>query len=42
VNSIALSTTRGLLFAQFRGTPLHNTILPLIDPADFSVNEVDE
>jgi len=41
VNTIALSTTRGLLFSQFKGTPLHNAILPLIDPADFSVNEVE-
>src|ERR1700742_3069385 len=39
VNSIALSTSRGILFAQFRGTQLHNALLPLIDPASFSVNE---
>src|ERR1700743_467074 len=39
VNTIALSTTRGLLFAQFRGTVLHNAILPVIDAANFSTNE---
>ncbi|RYX87151.1 hypothetical protein EON73_01960 [bacterium] len=35
-NAIALSTTRGLLFSSFRGTLLHNAILPVIDPVQFS------
>jgi hypothetical protein len=39
-NAVALSTTRGLLFSSFRGTALHNAILPLIDPSQFEVNEV--
>jgi hypothetical protein len=28
--SIALSTARGILFSELRGTPLHRAILPLI------------
>jgi hypothetical protein len=35
INSISLSTTRGILFSQFRGTYLHNAVLPLIDPKSF-------
>ena len=31
-NSITISTMRGLMFACFRGTFLHGTVLPLIDP----------
>jgi len=41
LNTIALSTTRGLLYAAFRGTPLHNALLPVIDAASFSKNEVE-
>ncbi|KHJ36878.1 hypothetical protein PBAC_29130 [Pedobacter glucosidilyticus] len=33
LNSISISTTRGMMFSAFRGTFLHNAILPLIDPA---------
>ncbi len=32
LNSISLSTCRGVLFALFRGTPLHSVILPVINP----------
>jgi hypothetical protein len=35
LNSVALSTTRGVMFSQFRGTFLHNAILPLVDPKSF-------
>lgn len=42
VNTVALSTTRGLLFAQFKGTALHAAILPVIDAADFSTNEAED
>lgn len=31
LNSISLSTCRGVLFSLFRGTPLHSVILPVID-----------
>jgi hypothetical protein len=32
VNSISISTIRGLMFSQFRGTFLHGALLPIIDP----------
>lgn len=35
INNIALSTTRGIMFATFKGTPLHNAFLPIIDPKTF-------
>lgn len=35
INSISLSTTRGVMFATFKGTPLHNAFLPIIDPKPF-------
>lgn len=31
LNSISLSTCRGILFTLFKGTFLHNAILPIID-----------
>jgi hypothetical protein len=34
VNSISISTVRGIMFSLFRGTYLHNAILPVIDPKD--------
>lgn len=39
-NSITLSTIRGLMFAQFRGTHLHNAILPVLDPTSFKKDNV--
>lgn len=35
LNSVAISTTRGLMFSLFRGTFLHNAVLPIVDPASF-------
>lgn len=35
INSISLSTVRGVMFSQFRGTFLHNAILPVVDPKSF-------
>ena len=35
LNSVSLSTTRGLMFSHFRGTFLHNALLPIIDPTSF-------
>lgn len=35
LNSISLSTCRGILFTLFRGTFLHNAVLPIIDPKGF-------
>jgi hypothetical protein len=31
-NSISISTVRGIMFTQFKGTFLHNAVLPVIDP----------
>ncbi len=31
LNSIAISTTRGMMFSELKGTILHNALLPLID-----------
>ena len=33
LNLISLSTTRGIMYTVFKGTYLHNAILPIIDPA---------
>lgn len=41
LNSISLSTVRGIMFSQFKGTFLHNAILPIIDPKSFIQNKVD-
>lgn len=38
LNSISLSTCRGVMFALFRGTFLHNVTLPIIDPKTFTKN----
>jgi hypothetical protein len=38
--SISISTLRGIMYSQFRGTFLNNTILPIIDPKSF-VKETD-
>lgn len=35
LNSISISTTRGAMFATFKGTYLHQAILPIIDPKSF-------
>jgi hypothetical protein len=35
LNSISISTTRGVMFSMFKGTFLHNAILPIIDPKQF-------
>lgn len=32
LNSISISTTRGIMFSTFKGTFLHNAILPLVNP----------
>lgn len=35
LNSISISTTRGVMFSTFKGTFLHNAFLPIIDPRSF-------
>lgn len=37
LNSISLSTTRGIMFELFKGTFLHNYVLPIVNPKDFRV-----
>ena len=38
LNSISLSTTRGIMYDQFRGTFLHGAILPILDPTFLEKN----
>jgi len=40
-NSISISTVRGIMFSQFKGTFLHNAILPVVDPSKFIKNEAE-
>ena len=37
--SISISTLRGVMFEQFRGTYLHTAFLPIMDPKQFKVAE---
>ncbi len=39
LNSISISTTRGVMFSTFKGTFLHNAFLPIIDPKSFKQNQ---
>lgn len=41
INSISISTARGVLFSQFRGTTLHTAIFPIIDPKSLTKQVVD-
>jgi len=34
---ISISTTRGVMFSTFKGTFLHEAILPIIDPKQFQI-----
>ena len=38
LNSLSISTTRGVLFGLFKGTFLHNAILPILDPKQLVMN----
>jgi len=40
-NSISISTVRGIMFSQFKGTFLHNAILPIVDPTKFVKNNAE-
>ena len=35
INSITLSTVRGVMYSELKGTFLHNAILPLLNPSKF-------
>jgi hypothetical protein len=39
LNSISLSTTRGVMFSQFRGTFMHNILLPIVNPTALNVKK---
>jgi hypothetical protein len=39
INSISISTIRGIMFSTFKGTHLHNAFLPIIDPKLFNLNK---
>lgn len=35
LNSISISTARGVMFSTFKGTFMHGAVLPIIDPTQF-------
>jgi hypothetical protein len=35
INAITISTARGIMFDQFKGTFLHHAYLPIVDPKSF-------
>ena len=37
LTGLSISTLRGHLFSKFRGTYLHNAILPIVDPSKFTL-----
>lgn len=39
INSISISTIRGIMFSTFKGTYLHNAFLPVIDPKSFNIEK---
>ena len=39
LNSISISTTRGVMFSTFKGTFLHNAILPIVNPRAFEIKD---
>ena len=39
LNSISVSTMRGLMYSSYKGTFLHNAILPIIDPKTFQMDK---
>lgn len=42
LNSISISTARGVMFSTFKGTFLHNAFLPIIDPKSIKPLEVEQ
>lgn len=35
LNSVSISTIRGILFSELKGTFLHHAVLPIVGPANF-------
>lgn len=40
LNSISLSTTRGIMFSQFKGTFMHHVLLPILDPSTLTLTKL--
>ena len=38
INSVSISTLRGVMFSQLRGTYLHNAFLPVINPKSLNAD----
>lgn len=41
LNSVSISTIRGIMFSHFKGTFLHSAILPVVDPKAFVKNSAE-
>jgi hypothetical protein len=41
LNSISLSTTRGVMWATFKGTILHNALLPMLGPKQIETQKAE-
>jgi len=39
LNSITISTVRGIMFSQFKGTFLHNAYMPIVNPQAFEMSK---
>lgn len=39
LNSVSISTTRGLMFSTFKGTFLHGALLPIVDPKGLKMKQ---
>lgn len=42
LNSISLSTTRGIMFSSFKGTFMHDSLLPIVTPTDLVFTKLNE
>ena len=40
LNSVALSTARGIMFSEFKGTLLHHAFLPIVDVKSLNREEI--
>lgn len=40
LNSISLPTTRGVMWSTFKGTMLHNALLPILDPKQIETQKI--
>lgn len=42
LNSISLSTTRGIMFSSFKGTFMHNVYMPIVNPTTFNMAKANQ